>query len=210
MSRSASRRGPSAGGDGDPQRSQPLLVSTRVLLEQARAGDEPALEEICARFHHRLTRWAHGRLPPRARHQIDTADLVQDTLVGTIRRLETIHADHPESFPAYLRAALRNRIRQELRRLARQPARVSLDSGVRNRAPSPLEETIGEDVARRYEEALAGLAESDQSLLFLRLEMEMTYRDIAEALDKPSAEAARKAAARALMRLANQMQGKTP
>jgi DNA-directed RNA polymerase specialized sigma24 family protein len=37
-------------------------------------------------------------------------------------------------------------------------------------------------VARRYEEALAGLARSDQSLLFLRLEMGMTYRDIAEPL----------------------------
>lgn len=205
MSKSASRRGPPATGAAGSDRSQPLLASTRVLLEQARDGDALALEEICARYLDRLSRWAHGRLPARARSQIDTADLVQETLVGSIRQLETIRAIHAESFPAYLRTALLNRIRQELRRLASRPDHDPLDSKVRDRAPTPLEETIGGDLAEHYETALASLGEEDRSLLFLRLEMEMTYRDIAEALDKPSAEAARKAASRALVRLAQEM-----
>jgi DNA-directed RNA polymerase specialized sigma24 family protein len=73
-------------------------------------------------------------------------------------------------------------------------------------SPSPLEQTIGRDLSAQYEAALHRLNERDRSILFLRLEMNMRYRDIAEALDKPTANAARMAALRALERLAQEFE----
>ena len=46
------------------------------------------------------------------------------------------------------------------------------------------------------------LKEDDQAAIFMRIELEMDYEDLADALDKPSPDAARMAVKRALVRLA--------
>jgi len=110
------------------ERAQPerLLESTRSLLERAKTGDDEAIDEICSRYLPRLSRWATGRLPARARGLVDTADLAQETLIRTLRRLDSINASHPASLPAYLRTAILNRIRDEIRRVAARPEYGSL------------------------------------------------------------------------------------
>jgi RNA polymerase sigma-70 factor (ECF subfamily) len=60
-------------------------------------------------------------------------------------------------------------------------------------------------MAARYERALARLRPEEQEALIARVELGYTYTEMAEALGKPSAEAARKAAERALIRLAQEM-----
>jgi RNA polymerase sigma factor (sigma-70 family) len=192
--------------EASPPRSPGATESTRSLLDRARSGDSTALEEVCARYLPRLARWAEGRLPARARRTIDTGDLVQDTLINTLEHLPVIRADFVGSFPAYLRTAILNRIRNEHRRLARQQEETARDDAVADLAPNPLEETIGRDLAARYEAGLSRLSEKDRSILFLRLEMHMKYRDIAEALDKSNANAARMAALRAMERLAREIE----
>ena len=57
----------------------------------------------------------------------------------------------------------------------------------------------------RYEEALARLRSDEQEALIARIELGYTYSEMAEVLGKPSADAARKAAQRALVRLAREM-----
>jgi len=58
----------------------------------------------------------------------------------------------------------------------------------------------------RYEAALSRLTPQEQLIIHLRVELNLSHREIAEELDKPSADAARMAVSRALVQLARQMQ----
>lgn len=180
-------------------------ASTRSLLDRAQSGDEMALEEILARYLPRLMRWATDRLPREARGVVDTGDVVQDSLVKVVRTLGGIRDRHPGTFPAYVRKAILNRLRDEVRRAARRPDLTELDGTELDPAPSPLEDALGRELIDRYEAALLRLSDGDRAILFLKIEMGLDYREIADALDKPSADAARKSANRAVVRLAAEM-----
>ena len=90
--------------------------STFSLIERARAGDEQALERLFAKHLKPLQRWASGRLPKWARDLADTDDLVQDTLLKTFKRIESFEPRRVGALQAYLRNAVLNRLRDELRR----------------------------------------------------------------------------------------------
>ena len=179
--------------------------STRMLLDRAQAGENWALESLCTRYLPRLYRLATGRLPPRVRGVVDTGDLVQESLIRTINNLGKFEPRHAGAFPAYLRKVVLNRIREEVRKSTSRPRAVSLDGTEVDPLSSPLEETIGHELVERYEAALARLKEDDRAILFLKIEMDMVYAEIADVLDKPSVDAARMAVKRAVVRLAGEM-----
>lgn len=180
--------------------------ATIHLLERARAGDEAALEKLFARYLKPLRRWASGRLPKWARDMADTQDLVQETLLQTFKRIEGFEARGEGALQAYLRQALMNRIRDELRRFDRRGAPAALDTQAPDRGPSPLEAAIGQQATERYERALARLRDGDREAIIARVELGCSYEEMAAALGKPSPEAARKAAQRAVVRLVAEMQ----
>ena len=72
-------------------------------------------------------------------------------------------------------------------------------------ARSPLEQAIGRRAVEDYEEALGRLKPEEREAIIARIEIGYTYDELADALGKPSAEAARKTARRALLRLAEEM-----
>jgi len=206
MDTPSSSRGPPNNRANKPPQSNPPKEDTTSLLNRAQAGDSAALEQLCARYLPRLYRWATGRLPSHARSLIDTHDLVQEIMVKTARRLGNFHARSPRAFPAYLRKAILNRIRDEVRRAAVKPEFAPLEGTEVAHSPTPLETAIGQDLAERYEEAMMRLKEDEQSAIFLRVEMDMAYDDIADALSRPTAEAARLAVHRALLHLAQEIE----
>lgn len=179
--------------------------SSLSLLERARAGDDKALEILIARYLPRLQHWAHGRLPVWARDLAETQDLVQETMVRAFRHIEGFEIRGEGALQAYLRQAVLNRIRSEIRRVGRRPAASALDSQVLDESPSPLEEAIGVEAVDRYEAALARLRPEEREAIVGRIELGLTHAELAEALDKPTANAARMAVERALMRLAQEM-----
>ena len=107
--------------DDDPASPVRDLESTFELLDRARAGDHDALDRLFARHLKPLQRWASGRLPTWARDLTDTDDLVQDTLLRTFKRMESFEPRRVGALQAYLRQAVLNRLRDELRRKGRQP-----------------------------------------------------------------------------------------
>src|SRR4051795_6990127 len=111
--------------------------SSFALLLRAREGDEAARNELCARYLPRLRRWAHGRLPVWAREHLDTEDIVQDALMKSVRRIETFAPEHEGAFCAYVCEALRNRLRDAVRRAIRHPPGppISLDPPANPPAP---------------------------------------------------------------------------
>jgi RNA polymerase sigma-70 factor (ECF subfamily) len=179
--------------------------TTFQLLARARAGDTNALDTLFARYLPPLRRWASGRLPRWARDVSDTQDLVQDTLLQTFKRIGDFEPQSEGALQAYLRQALMNRIRDEIRKRHRRPAPAALDSQHVDAGPSPLELTIGAQAIERYEAALQSLREQDRELVIGKIELGLTYEELAEAVGKPTTEAARKAAQRALMRLIEEM-----
>jgi RNA polymerase sigma-70 factor (ECF subfamily) len=180
--------------------------SSVELLHRVKQGDGEALERLMARYLLPLRRWARGRLPQWARDMSDTQDLVQDAVVQVLRHLGEFQPHGPGALHAYIRAAVVNRIRDELRRVSRRPAVVEIDEEVRSASQSPLEAAIGAETLDRYEVALQGLADDDREAIIARVEWGLDYREIAAALGKPSPDAARMAVKRALLRLAEAMQ----
>ena len=112
--------------------SEAIRASTRSLLERYRLGKNSALDVVLEREIPELRRWARGRLPRWARALVDTGDLVQDTLARTVPHLSRFEPRHRKALQAYLRSAVDNRIRDELRRTA-EPRR-SITSTPANRS----------------------------------------------------------------------------
>jgi RNA polymerase sigma-70 factor, ECF subfamily len=179
--------------------------TTIELLTRAKAGDALALERIVARCLPALRRWAHGRLPSYVRDIQDTSDLVQDTVLAALKRIDHFEARHEGALQAYLRQALANRIKDLIRRKMRRPAQTELPADLEAACTSPLEQVIGQENMARYEAALARLRPSDREAIVARIELQYRYEDLAVALGKPSPDAARVAVCRAIQRLANEM-----
>jgi RNA polymerase sigma factor (sigma-70 family) len=181
------------------------LLRTQDLIQSARQGERDALEVLLARYRPRLARWAAGRLPHSARSLLDTGDLVQETLMRAVENIGSIEVNGPGGFEAYVRRAVLNRIRDQIRWARRRAGSEVASESLVDRSPSPLEEAIGADVVRRYEEAMDTLSEEERQLLHLRIELDVGYDEIAVMMGRPSAEAARMAIQRALNKLAYTM-----
>ena len=195
-------------GHGAPTaKDKPQLHSSLTLLERAKAGDQASLELLIARYLPRMQRWASGRLPQWARNVNETQDLVQETLFRTFKRIERFEPRGEGALLAYLRKAIFNRINEEIRTARRRPPQGELDSQLQDQTRSPLEKAIGREIRERYERALDNMRPEDGELVVL-YELGYTNKEIAELAGKPSANAARMAVERALVRLAREM-GKT-
>jgi RNA polymerase sigma-70 factor (ECF subfamily) len=178
------------------------LDSTLALVTRARDGDRVALEIIAGRYQVALLRFAHGRVPGSARGLVDTVDIVQLAMVRTLGRLQHIDATLPGSLLAYLRSAVLNQIRDEIRRARRRPQRTELDERLPALDKDPLEAVISEQEYERYNLALLQLPADQQEAFVMWIEMDCTHREIAEALGRPSPEAARMLVRRAIHAMA--------
>lgn len=178
---------------------------TYQLLERAKGGDREALEVLFARHIPTLRRWASGRLPRWARDVADTQDLVQETVLQVFKRVDAFEPRGEGALQAYLRQALMNRIRNELRSKGRRPSFEDLDDEAPGNRTSPLDAAIRQQQLDRYDTALSRLGEQERDLIVARVEVGLSYQEIAEAMGKPSWNAARMATARALLRLAGEL-----
>lgn len=186
--------------------ARPLTAEATVeLLELARQGDGDALNRLLQRCLPALRRWAHGRLPTSARGLMDTADLVQDTVISAMKRLDRFDARHQGALQAYLRQALVNRIRDLARFHKRRPLQTAIPEDLRDYGSSPLEQAIGAENVERYEGAIQRLDAADREAIVGRLELQYSYEELAVALNKPTVAAARMAVTRAMRRLADEM-----
>jgi RNA polymerase sigma-70 factor (ECF subfamily) len=188
-----------------PPNPNRTVESTLALLARVRSGDRKALDTLFARCLPPLRRWARGRLPTGARGALDTQDLVQDTVLNALGRLDQFESRHQGAFQAYLRQAVLNRIRDEARRVGRRPPADELSDSQPFAGASPLDIAIGREGVERYEAALLRLRPADREAIVGRLELQYDYQELATILGKPNANAARVAVTRALARLLEQM-----
>lgn len=179
--------------------------SLAALIERTRSGDALARESLASSLAARLRPWATGRLPASARGLIDTDDIVQETVLATLRRLAESGPTEDGLVLGYLRQAVRNRLIDAARAAARRPTATSLPDEVADHGASPLEALVGRESMQRYEQALEKLDPVERSLVVARLELDFGWAEVAELCAKPSADAARVACRRALLRLAEEV-----
>jgi RNA polymerase sigma-70 factor (ECF subfamily) len=147
--------------------------------------------------------WAHGRLPRSARSRLETADLVQEAAVGALQHLPDEQLRSPQTLRSYIQESIKNRIVDELRRAGRVETHNSeAETYALDAAASPLEVAIDSEDRRRFRSALARLDDDEQMLVVGRVELGYSYRQLALATGRPSADAARVAARRAVLHLA--------
>lgn len=198
--------GGSANGSASAMKEVPVhLQSTVDLLLAAREGEAGAFDLLFERLVPGLRRWARGRLPVFARELCDTQDVVQDTVLNALRRLDQFEVRHPGALLAYLRQAVLHRITDEVRRSQRRPLMTELVDHADDSVMSPLDRILSQHEIARYETALARLKPDDRAAILCRVEHQSSYEQMAIDLGKPSANAARVAVRRALMRLAEEM-----
>ncbi len=182
-------------------------TTTLELLQRARGGDRDALDGLFSRLLPSLRRWAHGRLRRGARDGADTADLVQQAMVGALRHLDHFEPKRRDALRAYLRKAIRNRVVDEVRRSDRRPRQVTLDQADLAAEPglSPLGRLLSREQEERLQRAIEKLGVDDRELVVARLDLGYSYAQRALACGRPTADAARMAVHRALLRLAEEM-----
>jgi RNA polymerase sigma-70 factor, ECF subfamily len=192
--------------DGPEPEGAADLTSTIELLERYKHGDDEAVNLLVERSLPPLKRWARGRLPDWARSLAETQDLVQDAVIRAIPHLKRFEARHPGALQAYLRQAIANHIRDEIRKVNSRPAMgQGLPENKVDPGPSPLERAIGRERLDRYDAALATLRPMEREAIVARLELQQSYEEVALALGKPSADAARMLVARAVKNLIKAM-----
>jgi RNA polymerase sigma-70 factor (ECF subfamily) len=185
-----------------------VLISdepTIELLVRARAGDRAAVEALLERCIPSLKRWAHGRLPIAARGALDTEDLVQESAMHVLRRLDVFEPRHVGAMQAYLRQSVINRIRDEVRRIGRQPPPTELPENHPADATSPLELAIQSEAYDRYRAALGGLTPRDRELVVARIEIQWSVAEIAQRFGMKTIDGARMAVSRAVKRLSHRL-----
>lgn len=179
--------------------------TTQDLLHRIRAGDASARERLLARYLPMLRRWAHGRLPLRARDLADTDDLIQVTLLRAVGHLDEFEYEGSGCFLGYLRHLLLNILRNEIRRSGAHGASTEIgEEMVDESVASPLEVTLGRERLERYENALSTLPQRSQELLVMRVEFGLDYAEIADETGM-SRDAIRMAIKRAAIELARAM-----
>ena len=174
---------------------------TASLLARASEGDQGAQDQLVERYWKALRSWAHGRLPLTARERADTEDLVQITMIKTLRKLGTVQATRKGDFTAYLHRVLMNQIRDEIRRAARRPRRVGAERDLAAKIPSPFRLAADREFTARYRRAIDALPEKCRTAIIMRLELAHSYKEIARAIQSPSANAARMLVQRSIAQL---------
>jgi RNA polymerase sigma-70 factor, ECF subfamily len=193
-----SDRPESAGPDPEPLLSDEPTIE---LVLRARAGDREAVEALLQRCLPPLKRWAHGRLPAAARGCLNTEDLVQESALHVLGRLDVFVPQQVGAMQAYLRQSVINRIRDEVRRIGRQPAPLELPDDLPSDRTSPLELAIKAEAYQRYRQALEGLNTKDRGLIVARIEVQWSFAEIAHRFGMRTVDAARMAVTRAVQRL---------
>ena len=181
------------------------LLSTMTLLDQAKDGSEDARETLYRRYLPRLRRWARGRLDGRARGLLATDDIVQDVLVRTLHRVDEFDPKHSGAFLAYMRLSLKNRLMEAARHAQWQSVPEPIDTEVPASDPSPFRNALENELVARFDQALERLTAVEQAAVVARLELGMSYDEIARELGKPSPDAARMTVNRAVARLSQEM-----
>jgi RNA polymerase sigma-70 factor (ECF subfamily) len=191
----------------------PDSAETQRLLQQVRAGEPQALDQLFARHRPYLSQLVELRLDPKLRQRVDPSDVVQEAQLEATRRLEGYLRQPAMPFRLWLRQLAQDRMlmmrryhlgaaRRALGREIALPERSSLLLAQQLLAPgsTPSQQLEHQELSRRVRQAVSELPEADREVLLMRTVEGLSFEEVSYLLKIDSA-AARKRHGRALLRL---------
>lgn len=185
----------------------PSGPDSALLLRQAREGSPAALGELFELCGEKLLALVRLRLGPSLRRELESRDVLQETLLKAFERLEQFAGHGRDELMGWLAVIAWNEIRdraEHYRRLRRDAQlRVSWESGfdpVARQLHGEVSRIALADDLRRIEAALERLDPDHREVIVLRRYEELGFRDVGQRLDR-SEDAARKLYARAVAAL---------
>jgi RNA polymerase sigma-70 factor (ECF subfamily) len=119
--------------------------SERLLIQQIRAGDERAWEQLVERYEGRLLAFAIRRLRDRAASE----DIVQETFIGFLHSLANF--DEKRELQTYLFTIASYKITDYLRKMGRRPARTGEAAEERLAEEADSHQRVASSLARSRE-----------------------------------------------------------
>jgi RNA polymerase sigma-70 factor (ECF subfamily) len=163
-----------------------LEAAERAIRGALERGPGPAVEAIVRAYGGEL----EGYLAAAARDREAGGELYQELCEELLRSLPRFRGD--SSFRTFTYAIAYNLVRQHRRRSAKQPP-AALDDAVVDRVPAPVRtETkswLRTDARSRVAELRNQLTPADQTLLFLRVERAMSWKEVARVLENDESDA---------------------
>jgi RNA polymerase sigma-70 factor (ECF subfamily) len=191
----------------------PDSAETQRLLQQVRAGNRQAFEQLLARHRPYLCQLVELRLDPKLRPRVDPSDVVQEAQIEAVRRFDAYLEQAPMPFRLWLRQLAHDRIHMTYRRhvkAARRavghevvlPERSSLLLARQFLAPdsTPSRQLDQQELDRRVRQAVGRLPEADREILLMRTFEGLSFEEVGY-LQGINPAAARKRHGRALLRL---------
>lgn len=195
---------------------RPDVTESIDLVHRAQGGDREALERLIARYYERVRPIVRARVGPRLRTRLDSTDLLQETFVEAVRMFDRFEVRDESSLIRWLSRIAELRVReavQKMKAAKRDPRReVPIAAGASSASPvvdpadaspSPSENAVDREDAARFEHCLDRLRDEQREVILLRDFSGASWEDVAEAMGKPSAGAARMLHSRALAELAS-------
>jgi RNA polymerase sigma-70 factor (ECF subfamily) len=196
-----------------------------LLLDQARAGDGPALGRLLESYRAYLSVLARVQIGRRLQGKADASDVVQEAFLGAARDFGQFRGTSEGEFRAWLRQILASLLANLVRhyhgtqrrdiRLERQlsveldQSSVALDRGLVAPQSSPSQQAARREQAVVLSDALARLPPEWRDLLILRHLEGLTFPEVAQRLGR-TVDSVKKQWPRALAGLRRLLEGLTP
>ena len=175
------------------------LAQTAEQVRAAVAGSDSALGDLFTRYLPQVRAIVAARLGKRLRELADQEDLVQEAMREAIAGLERFDYRSEGSFRQWLAVCVQNAIRKEARRLNAHKRGTGRVQRMADFANTRLAESLFSDGGpgvsqavrdhedeERVEAAMLGLSPRYREVIALRVHAEMSYSEIAAAMDLPS------------------------
>ena len=181
------------------------------LIQRAKGGSSGAVNQLFERYGPKLLGLIRLRLGPHMREQVESVDVLQQTMLKAFQGFDRFEGAHEPSLMAWLGKIAQNQIVDQARYAERQrrdaAKRVDvedIDGLIADRIRSEVSRIHFNRQAQRLERALEALSEAHREVVVLRRFEELEYAEIGDRMGK-SADACRMLYARAIAALTIQM-----
>lgn len=173
----------------------PDFSTTLVLLKDAKAGRDDALNDLLARYAPRIKQAVAislGRMPNRA---ADIDDVVQEVLLAAFRNFDRYEVRTDASFMGWLVTIVLNKIRDlakrekaqkrgggKVQRLADLADTTTAEPAIPARGPTPTQVAREHELAEAEQEALVQLPERHREVIVFHDLLGMSHAEIAPRL----------------------------
>ena len=164
------------------------MLTDEQVVARVQAGEGELFELIFDRYYARIERYVRGLGLPEG----ELEDLVAETFARAFARIRSFDAASGTRYISYLYVIARNLSTDRIREKMRAPEALFLEDAQVAEIPdeseqaSPLAALLKREQLDRIHAALARLAPSDQEIITLSYERDLSCKEIMEVMEKPS------------------------